>query len=405
MQKADVVVIGGGPGGITAALTCRQHYPEKSVVLIRQEKQAVIPCGIPYIFGTVGSPEKNLIPDKLLENSGIKLVLGKVTDIDRQQKTAVTETETIAFDKLVLATGSKPARLPINGVEKENVFLIEKNVEKIRALLESVNQARNIVIIGGGFIGLELADECQKNRQVKVTVIEMLPHCLLRDFDQEFCIATEKALAEKGIEIITRTKVREILGQEKVEGILLENGKKLEAGLVILTAGFKPSINLAGKAGLELTADGFVKVDAGMKTSDENIFACGDCAGKFSFFTGRPVNAMIASVAATEGRIAGANLFSERRKNPGSIGVYSTAINGVVLAVAGLIERKAKEAGFEIITGEAEAVNRHPGGMNGAAKMKAKLVFDKNSGILIGGQVLGKESAGELINAISAWLY
>jgi NADH oxidase (H2O2-forming) len=139
-----------------------------------------------------------------------------------------------------------------------------------------------------------------------------------------------------------------------------------------------------------------------MRTSDPDIFACGDCTSKFSFFNGQPSGLKLASIATTEARIAGANLFYTRRENTGVVGVFSTAIGSLVLGTAGLSEKTAKDIGFDIATGQAESPDRHPGGMPGMAKMKVKLIFNKNTCELIGGCVRGGSSAGELNNTISA---
>jgi len=159
MKSADVLVIGGSAAGPTAGISSRRRYPDKSVVLIRKEEQVLVPCGIPYIFGTVGTPEKNLIPDALLEKNGIELVKGNVVTIDRGQKRVVLESgEEVGYDKLILATGSLPIDLPIPGLDKENVFIVKKDVAYLNNMLEVMNRVKDVVIIGGGFIGVEFAD-------------------------------------------------------------------------------------------------------------------------------------------------------------------------------------------------------------------------------------------------------
>jgi NADH oxidase (H2O2-forming) len=402
MKQADVVVIGGSAAGIPAAITCRRHYPEKKVMLIRKEKQVQIPCGIPYIYGTVNSPDNNVIPDGVLANNNIELCIAEATAIDRKNKHIKTAGgENIAYDKLILATGSIPMILPIPGIDKKNVFTIKKDGAYLKELLNQVNKAKNIVILGGGFIGVEFADECKKNRDANVAIVELLPHCLMLAFEEEFCQEVEQTLKNRGIQLITGVKLEEVLGDTKVTGVKLSDGREIKADLLIVAIGVTPNTVLAKAAGLKIDRGGIV-VDPTMKTSDEHIFACGDCTSKRSFFTGHPVGCKLASIATMEARIAGANLYGKRRECPGVVGVFATAIGGIALGMAGLSEKIAQENGYEILVGEAEAVNRHPGGMPGATNMKVKLIFNKKTGELLGGQVRGGDSAGELTNTISA---
>jgi len=404
MKQADVVVIGGSAAGIPAAITCRRHYPEKTVMVLRREKQVQIPCGIPYIYGTVHSPENNVIPDQVLTNNNIDYMIDEVTAIDRTKKILETKTgETISYDKLVLATGSSPSLPPIPGLDKKNVYVIKKESPYLNELLQKINTAKNIVILGGGFIGVEFADECHKNRDVNITIIEFLPHCLSLAFEEEYCQEAEKTLTEKGINIITGVKLEEVLGTDTVSGVKLSDGRKIPADVLLVSIGVKPNVELAQKAGLEVSRRGIV-VDNSMKTSDEHIFACGDCTTKRSFFTGQEMDLKLASIATTEARIAGANLFGTRRENPGVVGVWSTIVNNLGLSGVGLSEKGAKDLGYEVVFGESEAPNRHPGGMPGSVKIKIKLVFNKKTGELLGGQIRGGDSVGELINIISAFI-
>jgi len=402
MKKADVVIIGGSAAGIPAAITCRRHYPDKNVLLIRKEKQVQIPCGIPYIFGTVNSPDNNLIPDGAVTNNGIELLIDEAEKIDREQKNIHTKNgETINYDKLILATGSIPLDLPIPGLDKENVFKVKKDTPYLGTLLEKMNNAKDVVILGGGFIGVEFADECKKNRDVNVTIVELLPHCLMLAFEDEFCQEAEETLKERGVNLITGVKLEEVLGDNKVTGVKLSDGRDIKADLLLVAVGVRPNVSLAEQAGLETDRGGIV-VDSRMKTSDDNIFACGDCTSKKSFFTNQPSGLKLASIASTEARIAGANLFGKRRENNGVVGVFSTVVGDKAFGMAGLSEKLARECGYDIAIGQAESPNRHPGGMPGMAKMKVKLIFNKKSGEIIGGQVRGGHSVGELANTISA---
>jgi pyruvate/2-oxoglutarate dehydrogenase complex dihydrolipoamide dehydrogenase (E3) component len=343
-----------------------------------------------------------MIPDKVVTGNGIELFIDGVQKINRKEKNVITEKgETIAYDRLILATGSVPMELPIKGLDKENVYMIKKDSVYLKGLLEKVNNAKDIVILGGGFIGVEFADEFKKNRDVNVTIVELLPHCLMLAFEEEFCLEAEQALEERGINVITKVKMEEVLGDNKVTGVKLSDGRTIKADLVIAAVGVKPNTKLAENAGLEVDKGGII-VNSGMMTSDENIFACGDCTSKKSFFTDHPSGLKLASIATMEARIAGANLFGKRRQNSGVVGVFSTVVGDKTFAMAGLTDKIAKDSGYDIVIGQAESPNRHPGGMPGMANMKVKLVFNKMTGELIGGQVRGGHSAGELINTVSA---
>ena len=410
MKQADIVVIGGSAAGIAAAITARRHYPEKSIILIRKEKQVLIPCGIPYIFGTLGKPENNLIPDGVLQNNNIELIISKAVELHakelnpKEKKVVLANGDSVLYDKLILATGSSPAVLPIPGFDKKNVYTIKKDVKHLQNLLDNLENVKDLVILGCGFIGVEFADECKKNRDINVTVVEMLDQCLQIVFGEgacKCCQEIEDYLKGKGITIVTGTSIAEILGDEKITAVKLSNGQEIKADALIVGVGVSPNIELAKKAGLATSKSGIV-VDTTMRTSDPNIFACGDCATKFSFFTGQPSTLRLASIATTEARIAGANLYEISRKNPGALGVFSTAVGELTVAIAGVSEKGAKNCGFEVVTGEAEAPDRHPAGMPGTSKMWVKLIFNKVNGELIGGAVKGGPSAGELINAISA---
>jgi NADH oxidase (H2O2-forming) len=403
MKKADVVIL-GGLSGITAGISCRRHYPDKKVVLIRKEGTVLIPCGIPYIFGTVGGPENNVIPDGLLENNGIELITDEAVDLDRDKKIVyLKDNEEIEYDKLVFATGSNPMVPPIPGVEKDNVFPVKKEFDYLKKVLQKMNGVEDIVIIGGGFIGVEFADECRKRKGVNVTVVEMQSHCLQLAMDDDYCDEATQVLEKTGVKVLTDERVVSIDGGESVESVKLASGKELKADLVILGIGCVPNSELAEKAGLELGFRKGIKVDRFMRSyTDPNIFACGDCCTKESFFDGKPSGVMLASVATSEARIAGANLFSPVHHNCGVISVFATIINGQAFGVAGLTEREARNNNMEIVVGKAEAPDTHPGGMPQSTLLKVKLIFAKDTGSILGGAVSGGKSTGEMINVLSA---
>ncbi|MDY6892352.1 MAG: FAD-dependent oxidoreductase [Chloroflexota bacterium] len=402
MKKADIVIVGGSAAGPVAGITARRHYKDASILLIRKEGKVMVPCGIPYIFGTIGSPDKNVIPDTLLSNNGIELMVDEVTAVDRAARTLTTAGgETIGYEKLILAVGSQPVMPPIPGMELRNVFSVRKDANYLRELQQVLGNVKDIIIIGGGFIGAEMADECKRMGDVNVTIVELLPHCLLLALDEEFCVLAENKLAERGVKVITENGVRAILGNGKVDSVELQSGEKLKADVVILGIGAMPNTELARKMDLKIGEQRGIWVDEYMRTSDENIFAVGDCAEKFSFFTHRPSGLRLASIATIEARIAGANVFELKRKNQGAVGVFATAFGNFAVAAAGLTEKAARDAEFDVVISEAAAPDKHPGSMPDAGELKVKLIFDKTTEKLIGGEIAGSRTTGEVANIIA----
>jgi len=402
MKRADIVVVGGSAAGLTAAITARRHYPDKSVLVIRKEEQVLIPCGIPYIFGTVGAPEKNLIPDSVLEKHSIDLLVSGAESLNLDERILETETDQVSYQRLILATGSDPAMPPIPGKDLNGVYAVVKDVDYLKDLQEQLEAAEDVVVIGGGFIGIEFGDEINKTGDKNVSIVEMMPHCLMLAYDEEFCVTMEEVLASRGVNVSAPARVQSITGNGRVERVELADGSSIDADTVIVGVGAVANIDLARDAGLEIGPTGGVQVDRTMKTSADGVFACGDCAEKISFFGGKPSRLKLASIAATEARIAGANLFGIKRENVGTVGVWSTAVGDHALATAGLTESMAEDMGYDVIPVSMEGVNRHPGLMPGATNTKVKMVFERNSGVALGGQVMGDATAGEIINAISA---
>ena len=402
MQSTDVAVIGGSAAGLTAALTARRHYPNRKVLVIRQEPQVLVPCGIPYIFGTLMSPDKNVMPDAPYEANSIDLLHATVSGIDRKTKTLHTEAGDVRYERLILATGSSPVMPPIPGVDTPGVFPIQKDVDHLQQLMDHLRTVKHVVIVGGGFIGIEFADEINKLGNAAITIVELETHCLSLAYDDEFCVEMETLLTERGIQIKTGVKVEEICGDECVRSVKLSDGSECPAEAVILAIGAKANTTLAAEAKLRMGPTGGIDVDQTMVTSDPAIFACGDCAEKISFFGGRPSGLKLASIAQTEARIAGANLFGISRQNYGTVGVWSTCVGNLALGTAGLTESMARARGYDVVTATVEGPNRHPGGMPGMAKTKMKAVFEVHTGVILGAQVRGDAATGEMTNAVSA---
>ncbi|RLF60043.1 MAG: pyridine nucleotide-disulfide oxidoreductase [Thermoplasmata archaeon] len=403
MENTDVLIIGGSASGIVTAVTGKSNYPDKTFMVVRKEKQVVVPCGIPYIFGSLDGSDKNLIPDTVLENPGIKLKVDEAISVDLEKKICKTSDGTeIGFDKLVFATGSD-TKVPnwLKGADKENVFTIPKDKIYLDKALSKLKDCKKIVVVGGGFIGVEVSDELNKKNK-DVTIVEILPHVLSLAFDKEMAVRAEEILKSRGVKIKSGVGVKEILGDNKPTGVLLDNGETLDADAVILSIGYSPNTNLAKKAGLELNEKGFIKVGEYMRTENPNIFAVGDCAEKKDFFTRKTSSIMLASTACAEARIAGMSLYklSAVKTFGGTIAIFSTAIGDTGFGVAGLTEDMARKEGFDIVEGSFEGIDKHPGTLPGTNKQMIKLVVAKDSGMILGGGVIGGLSAGELTNIL-----
>ena len=404
MKQTDLLIIGGSAGGILSATTARKAYGNIDITVIRNTEKVMVPCGIPYIYGTLHSTDKNVIPDAGLLDANIHLVIDQVIKIDRNAKTVSTESnETYEYKKLIIATGSLPI-IPafIPGHDLENVIPILKNQNYLNTVLEKVQAAENIAVIGGGFIGVEFAEQIRllgKN----VTLIELADACLWQAFDRNFTDEIESSMKENGIRLLTATKVKRIIGTNKAEAVELDHGEEIKADLIILGLGVKPNASLAADAGIELNGRGAIVVDQYTRTSDPNVFAVGDCAEKKCFFTGKDVPVLLASTAAMEAKIAGCNAFHLRlvRANKGTISAFSTKIFGRTYAAAGITESRANHEGFSIMTGEFTTMDRHPGSLPGTQKVNIKLMFSKCSGIILGAQISGGDSVGEMINILS----
>ena len=402
-KKTNILIIGGGPAGIVSAVTAREYYPDKKIILIKNVEKGVVPCGIPYMFASLKSAEENKLGTTVLEKNNIEVVIDEAVRIHRDKKMVeVKSGHQYFYEKLILAIGSSPAIPPIPGIDKKHIYPIYKEMDYLKSCIEKVKQSKNVLIIGGGFIGVEFADEISKIRGVNVYLVEMLPHLLANSFDIEFSHLVEEKLVSKGVNVLTNIRVEKFVGNEIVEKAVLSNGRELQVDAVILGIGAVPNTSLATKADLDLGKGKGIWVDEYMRTVDADIFAVGDCAGKRDFYTRKDAPVMLASTATAEARIAGANLYQLKviRENKGTIAIYSTYIDGLVLGSAGLTEKSAKQEGFEIIAGGFEGVDKHPTTLPGAGKLRVKLIFSKHSGIILGGQIAGGMSCAEMINLI-----
>ena len=400
-MRYDVVIIGASAGGITAAISAKKFYPEKSVLVIKREEVATIPCGIPYVFGTLKSADDNVLPlERFLKPLGVDILTDEVTEIIPKEKLLRTRSgKEVGWDRLVIATGSRPVTPELPGSKLEGVYTIPKDYNYLKELRERLDESERVVIVGGGFIALEVGDEIRKlGKDVTIVVRSRL---LRSSFDPEFSEMVEERLKETSIQVI-HGNVERLIGERRVEKVRLVDGRELPAEVVILSVGYRPNVELAVKAGLRVTRYG-IWTDEYMRTSCPDIFAVGDCVEHRDFFTGKPYPLMLASTATFEARIAGANLFKLQivRENRRTIGAYSTHVAGLSLAAAGLTEEAARKEGFEVIVGYGMGPDRHPAKFPDTSTVTVKLIFSRDRGAILGAQIAGGKSVGEMINLLA----
>lgn len=403
MKQYDIVIVGGGPAGVTCALTARNIYRDKKVVLVRKESKPMIPCGIPYVFNTLNEVADNILPDNPLIANQIEIINDEAIGRANHRIILANNGE-VEFEKLVIATGSKAVMPKIEGADKENVFLVKKDKEYLKNLKAKIQEAKKIVILGGDYIGVEVADELVKAKK-DVTIVEMMD-VLLPTMDEEFGNKVKEIIDTEGGKVITGKSVKKILGDKKVSSVELSDGSILECDLLIVSCGYKPNLEFAEKYGIVYQEGKGILVDAYLRTSEKDIFAIGDCAAKYDFFTGEFSNIMLASTAMAEGRLVGSNLYSIKvvRQYAGVLGSFSTKIGKTAFAVSGITERRAKARSLDYTVGIAKSIDRHPGKLPGASEVTVKLIFSTYSHTLMGAQIMGGDSVGEMINIMSVMI-
>jgi NADH oxidase (H2O2-forming) len=399
----DIIVIGGSAAGLIAAITSKKIYSDKKILVIKKQDKELVPCGIPYVFNTLDGVDKDFMGiEEKFKKLKIDLLIDEVIDGNSKEKRILTKSgKEFFYGKLIVATGSRPNVLPIPGRDLKNVITIPKDYKYLTSARDKIKKARKIVVIGGGFIGVEVADEIIKLNK-NVTLIEAMNSLLPTSFDSDFGDFAKKEIEKDGVKILLNRKVKEIVGNEQVNKIILDNGETLDVDLIIMATGYKPNTGLAKKLDLKITDFGFIETDEYMRTSQKDIYAAGDCVQHKDFFTGKPSRLMLASAAVFDARIAASNLYKLRiiRTNKGSLNAYSTMIGSKAFAAAGITETIAKNEGFDVVIGKAEVVDRHPGNFADASKLIVKLIFAR-SGLLLGAQLVGGKSVGEIINIIS----
>ncbi|MEM1608992.1 MAG: FAD-dependent oxidoreductase, partial [Ignisphaera sp.] len=375
MKAYDVLIVGGGPAGYTTALMLKRLSPGMSVAVIRREERVLIPCAIPYLFNSIDSIDKNILSDESLRKLGVEIFVDEVASVDLNGRSVKTlKSGELGFKKLVLATGSRPKRLGVYGEDLKNVYHIIKDYNYLREMIKAVKEASNIVIVGGGFVGVEIADDLSKTGK-NVTLVEVLPHCLLKNFDEDFAILAEEELKKRGVNIKTGVTVSKILGSGRAEKVRLSNGEEIPADVVIIAIGVEPNTDLAKAMNLRIGVTGGIVVDSCRRSSNPIVYAVGDCVERLDLVTGKPMLVQLASAATTDARVAALHMATNTScRYIGHVGAFSTRIGEVVLGAVGITESRAREEGIEYVVGVAEAVDKHPTILPGAKTVKLKLL-------------------------------
>ncbi len=345
-------------------------------------------------------------PDAMFENAGITNIIEEVTQVNTEKKTVVLSNGTaIDYDKIILGTGSMPVIPPIEGINLEGVLSLRTAVdaEEIKRFMEAKNP-KNIVFIGAGFINLELGALLSEMKPdyYNMTVIEFLDYPLPLMLDSGLAAKIEDYLAGKGFNMMMASKATKILGRDgMVSGVELETGETIDADMVMLSVGARPNLDLAKDMNLELGKFG-IKVNEYLETSNPDILAAGDCVEKIHFVTKKPVPSQLRGPAVIQGRLAAKTLAGYKIGFPGILNNSAVRIFDKYIAATGFTDEQAQKEGFETISATVDSRSKH-GMIPGVKPWTIKLVFDKKSQRLIGGQIISdSDSAVKEIDTINA---
>ena len=306
----------------------------------------------------------------------------------------------LAYDKLILAQGGNPVTPAIPGADAPHVFRLwtVPDMDRIDAYIER-EKPRSAVVVGGGFIGLEMAEAFRK-RGLETTVVELLP-TVMAVMDREFGVRVAAELEANGVRVITGTGVKAVLASERA--IELSDGRKLPAELVLFSVGVRPELSLAKAAGLEIGPSGGLSVDEHLRTSDPDIFAAGDMIELTQKVSGRRVRVPLAGPANRQGRIAASNALGMPMRYRGALGTSVVKVFEATAALTGLSERAAREAGFEVGVAVIHK-DHHAGYYPGAEELSLKLVYDRKTARLLGAQAFGRAGVDKRIDVLATAL-
>jgi NADH oxidase (H2O2-forming) len=389
IQVKTVVSIGCSGCGALAALTLKKLNPSLDVTIIRepQEKGLLTRCATPYICCGDVMVDPSYKDDSLFTEKGIRLVNVRAVGIDRTKKVVTTDDgNTYPYDKLVLAVGARPVMPPIPGIDLQGVFTLRTSGDAVN-ILNWINsrRVRDVVLLGAGAIGIEKAYLLSR-QGLNVTLVEMLGNIMAHVLDPDMAEEVQDYIKQKGVQLKLNQKVTAINGADSVESVTLASGEKINADMVVVSAGARCNIELANNAGLELGKLG-LKVNKNLQTSDPDIYAGGDIIEYQSHVTGKPALGQLRPNAVIAGRVIAKNILGFDVKFPPLINSFCTKFFDKSIAGAGITELEAKKEGIEIITAKEISISKHSM-MRGRKPYAVKLIFDKKSQKIIGGQII-----------------
>lgn len=408
---AKYLIIGGVAGGATTAARLRRVDEFSEIIMF--EKGAHISyanCGLPYYIGGVIKERDRLLmqtPESFGARFNIDVrILSEVIEINSREKLVKVknvqtgEEYTESYDKLVLSPGAKPIKFPIEGINLPNIFTL-RNVDDTDKIKQYVDQQLpySVVVIGGGFIGLEMAENLN-HRGIKVTLVEAAPQ-VMNMMDVEMASLIHQQFKEQGVGLYLNDSVKQFKKNGDALTVVLSSTKEIAADFVIFSAGVSPDVALAKTAGIEIGERGGIIVNEYLQTSIEDVYAVGDSIEFDNPITHQKTITYLAGPANKQGRILADNLvFGHKKKYKGSIGTAIAKIFDLTAATAGMSDKHLKLAGM---TFKSTIINAgsHAGYYPGAMPMTLKISFNPESGVLYGGQVVGSDGVDKRIDMIA----
>jgi len=402
-----VIIVGANAAGVEAASAARKKDRTAEITLIMAEKNAGYSrCGLPFVIGGHIPKFSDLVVYPPAYFQMLKLNLRtetKATSINTKEKTVNVQTkegatETIPYDALVIATGADSFMPPIKGKEKQGILSLRtiEDGEKIDSAVKA--GAKSAVIMGAGLIGLEVGVGLME-RGLTVTIVEMLSQILPQLLDADMAKLVQEHLESKGMRILLGKGVEEFLGEDKVTAIVA-GGEKIEADLFLSAFGVRANTRLAAEAGITLGETRAIKTNSRMETDAKDVYAVGDCAEAPNIITHRPTCAQLGTIAVRQGKVAGANAGGDYSQFNGVLASAVTRLFEIEAGNTGLTETAAARNRIEVVTGAISSKTRADY-FPGAKPIKIKLVVEKESQRIVGGQVIGGEEVTQRINCLS----